>query len=163
MGGPSIPESRRRNMAAIKGRNTSPELQVRRFVHALGFRFRLHQKALPSRPDIVLKRLATVILVHGCFWHHHGCANSVWPKTRAQFWRGKILENRRRDKMNECELVKLGWRVITVWECGIRDQTAFPSLRRQLLRKTSAKRGARRKNSAGRSQKAGMLRASSKP
>src|SRR5687767_4112746 len=122
-----IPESRRRNMAAIRHKNTSPELLVRQALHAYGLRFRLHDKHLPGRPDIVLKRHNTVVLVHGCFWHHHGCHNSVWPKTRSVFWRAKIIGNRRRDRKNERALARLGWRVITIWECDVRSGKALSS------------------------------------
>src|SRR6266404_4785076 len=80
----SVSESRRRNMAAIRGKNTTPEMLVRRFLHASGLRYKLHDPTLPGRPDIVLKRLRTIVEVQGCFWHHHNCANSVWPQTRAK-------------------------------------------------------------------------------
>jgi DNA mismatch endonuclease Vsr len=126
-----IPESRRRNMAAIKHKDTTPEILVRQRLHSYGLRFRLHDKSLPGRPDIVLKRHNTVILVHGCFWHHHGCHNSVWPKTRRNFWRAKITGNRRRDKRNERALLRLGWRVITIWECDVRSGKAFSLLSRR--------------------------------
>src|SRR5688572_28181844 len=102
-----IPESRSRNMAAIKGRNTRPEMVIRKFLHREGFRYRLHRKDLPGKPDLVLPRLGAVVLVHGCFWHHHGCRNSVWPKTRAGFWRAKILGNQRRDSRQEKALAAL--------------------------------------------------------
>jgi DNA mismatch endonuclease (patch repair protein) len=127
-----ISESRRRNMAAIKGKNTTPEMLVRRFLHASGLRYKLHDPKLPGRPDIVLKRLRTIVEVQGCFWHHHGCANSVWPQTRAAFWRDKILGNRQRDIKNRRQLRRLGWRVITIWECEVRSGKAFPRLRRLL-------------------------------
>lgn len=118
-------------MAAIKHKDTTPEILVRQRLHSYGLRFRLHDKSLPGRPDIVLKRHNTVILVHGCFWHHHGCQNSVWPKTRRNFWRAKITGNRRRDKRNECALLRLGWRVITIWECDVRSGKAFSLLSRR--------------------------------
>lgn len=124
-------------MAAIKHKNTTPEILVRQRLHSHGLRFRLHDKTLPGRPDIVLKRHKTVVLVHGCFWHHHGCANSVWPKTRRSFWRGKINGNRRRDKANERKLRQLGWRVITIWECDVRSGKAFSLLSRRFPRKKS--------------------------
>ncbi|MGH9551034.1 MAG: very short patch repair endonuclease [Terriglobales bacterium] len=127
-----ISEARRRNMAAIKHKNTTPELAVRQHLHRRGFRFRLHDRTLPGRPDIVLKRYKTVVQVHGCFWHHHGCYNSVWPRTRKQFWRDKIGGNITRDRKNERRLVRAGWRVLTVWECEVRDGTAFPKLGHQL-------------------------------
>lgn len=131
MAEPPISESRRRNMAAIKYKNTKPELVVRRILHARGLRFRLHHKHLPGHPDIVLKKHKSVVLVHGCFWHHHGCANSVWPHTRREFWRKKITGNRRRDRKNEEALTRLGWRVITIWECEVRDRKAAGILARR--------------------------------
>jgi len=118
---PKISDARRRNMAAIRNKNTKPELVVRRLLHSAGLRYRLHDNRLPGKPDIVLKRLRTVVQVHGCFWHHHGCANSVWPKTRAAFWRAKIMGNVRRDRVNDLAVIRLGWRVVTVWECETRD------------------------------------------
>ena len=131
-----VSEARRRNMQAIKGKNTTPELTVRRFLHAAGFRFRLHDGRLPGRPDIVLKRFRTVVFVHGCFWHHHGCANSVWPKTRSEFWRAKLGGNRRRDRVVQRGLERLGWRVLTVWECEADSATVRSHLVRALRRST---------------------------
>lgn len=104
-------------MAAIRGRDTKPELIVRRALHAAGLRFRLHRKDLPGRPDIVLPKYRTVIFVHGCFWHHHNCKYFVWPKTRAEFWRQKILTNQKRDRIVQRSLASAGWRVVVVWEC----------------------------------------------
>jgi DNA mismatch endonuclease (patch repair protein) len=104
-------------MAAIKGKNTKPELLVRRALHASGFRYRLHAKDLPGRPDIVLPKYNTVIFVHGCFWHHHGCKNSAWPRVRSDFWGNKIRANVERDAVNEIALKAMGWRVSIVWEC----------------------------------------------
>jgi DNA mismatch endonuclease (patch repair protein) len=129
-----VSESRRRNMAAIKPKNTKPEMAIRRFLHGRGFRYRLHRKSLPGRPDIVLKKLNTAIFVHGCFWHHHGCSNSVWPKTRAEFWRAKILGNRKRDRKHEHSLTKLGWKVVVVWECEVEDPKALRRLLATLRR-----------------------------
>jgi DNA mismatch endonuclease, patch repair protein len=114
-------------MAAIRWKNTSPELVVRRALHAAGLRFRLHDGRLPGRPDIVLRRHKAVVFVHGCFWHHHGCRNSVWPSTRAAFWRQKIKGNIARDIRSTRELRTLGWRVFVVWEC---QSTNPRSLRR---------------------------------
>jgi DNA mismatch endonuclease (patch repair protein) len=119
-------------MAAIRSKNTKPELLIRRFLHALGLRYGLHASGLPGKPDIVLRRLRTVVLVNGCFWHHHGCANSVWPQTRSGFWREKITSNRERDRRNQRELQQLGWRVIKVWECDVRTGDAIPLLLEQL-------------------------------
>jgi DNA mismatch endonuclease (patch repair protein) len=119
-------------MAAIKSKNTKPELLIRRFLHSLGFRYGLHGSGLPGKPDMVFKQLRTVVLINGCFWHHHGCANSVWPRTRRGFWREKIMGNRQRDRRNQRELQKLGWRVIKVWECEVRNGDAIPLLLDQL-------------------------------
>jgi len=113
------PEVRSLNMAAIRACNTQPELSVRRFLHAQGFRFRIHQKTLPGKPDIVLLKHRTIIFVHGCFWHLHGCKNSVMPKTRTEWWRAKLKGNRDRDEKNRACLEELGWKVIIIWECEV--------------------------------------------
>ena len=120
-------------MAAIKGKNTKPELLVRSWLHRNGFRFRLHRKDLPGTPDIVLPKYRTVIFVHGCFWHSHGCANSDVPRTRRAFWKEKLSTNRSRDKKMSLSLRKLGWRVVVVWECELRahpDRTLTRSVKR---------------------------------
>lgn len=109
-------------MAAITGKNTQPELALRRFLHALGYRFRLHRKDLPGKPDIVMPRLRTCIFVHGCFWHRHaGCRYATTPKTRSEFWAEKFLRNVERDLVNVRALEALGWKVMIVWECEIRQ------------------------------------------
>jgi DNA mismatch endonuclease (patch repair protein) len=118
----AVPAARRRNMAAIKGRDTKPELIVRRQLHAAGFRFRLHRPDLPGRPDIALPKYRTVIFVHGCFWHRHNCRYFKWPKTRAAFWRDKIGANVLRDRKRRLELERLGWKVLVVWECETRSE-----------------------------------------
>lgn len=110
-------ENRSRNMAAIRGSNTKPELAVRKFLHANGLRFRLHRKDLPGKPDIILPKYRTAIFVHGCFWHLHGCRNTVIPKTRTEWWTAKLEGNRARDEKSSLRLNELGWRVIIVWEC----------------------------------------------
>jgi DNA mismatch endonuclease (patch repair protein) len=107
-------------MRAIKSANTKPEILVRKALHAAGFRFRLHSKNLPGKPDIVLPKYRTVIFVHGCFWHGHDCEYFKVPKTRTEFWLNKITENKRRDKINADKLIELGWRVLVVWECDTR-------------------------------------------
>ena len=112
------PQRRSQIMARIGPRDTQPELTVRQIAHRLGFRFRLHAKNLPGRPDLVLKRHRTVIFVHGCFWHRHaGCSNSTMPKTRVKFWVAKFDGNVSRDARNIAALRAAGWRVITIWEC----------------------------------------------
>lgn len=118
-------EQRSRNMAAIRSANTKPEMRVRSALHRLGFRFRLHRKDLPGRPDIVLPKHRTVIFVHGCFWHCHRCRyGSVVPATRAAFWAAKRGGNVERDRRNATALRKLGWRVLVLWECEIRAKEA---------------------------------------
>jgi DNA mismatch endonuclease (patch repair protein) len=115
--------TRSRMMAAIKGKNTKPELLVRKALHAAGFRFRLHDKSLPGRPDIVLKKHKLVILVHGCFWHGHHCSKFKWPKTRQKFWHNKILGNKKRDSGARRSLKRFGWKCVVIWECEITRPT----------------------------------------
>jgi DNA mismatch endonuclease, patch repair protein len=115
-------------MSAIRGKNTKPEMRVRSFLHRAGLRFRLHRADLPGKPDIVLPGRSVAIFVHGCFWHWHGCKYSVWPKTRAEFWREKIMGNVQRDRRHVRALRRIGWRPITVWEC----QTSAEQLDRLL-------------------------------
>ena len=116
-------EQRSRNMAAIRGRHTKPEILVRRFLHASGLRFRIHP-ALPGRPDLVLPAHRTAVFVHGCFWHRHDCPNGrVWPATRPEFWRAKLSGNAERDVRTVQKLEELGWRVLTVWECDLGEKT----------------------------------------
>ncbi len=113
---------RSRNMAAIRGKDTAPELAVRRILHAMGLRFRLHRRDLPGRPDIVLPKHRTVVFVHGCFWHRHEvCRYTTTPKTRQEFWQSKFAANVERDSRNRTDLRQLGWRVIVVWECELRQ------------------------------------------
>lgn len=106
-------------MAGIKGRNTKPELDVRSYLHRKGLRFRLNSRTLPGRPDIVLPKYNSVVFVHGCFWHRHGCTKFVWPKTRVEFWKEKLNANAARDVRNAAKLRSLGWHVYTVWECRL--------------------------------------------
>jgi len=116
------PKRRSRNMSRIRCKDTSPEIVVRSLVHRMGFRYRLHVHKLPGRPDLVFGRLKKVIQIHGCFWHRHaGCPHSHIPKTRIEYWRPKLTMNRRRDKQNEKKLRKLGWDVLILWECQLRD------------------------------------------
>ncbi len=118
---------RSRIMAAIHSRDTKPELIVRRYLFARGFRFRLNHPRLPGRPDIVLRKYRTVIFVNGCFWHGHDCPAFHLPRTNADFWRRKIERNRRRDADVQRQLAAMGWHCITVWECDLdrkkREQT----------------------------------------
>lgn len=113
---------RSRMMSGIRGKNTKPELVVRRYLHASGLRFRLHKRGLPGRPDLVLARWNVVVFVHGCFWHgHDGCRYFRVPGTRTDFWVKKIGGNAERDVRTERQLRELGWRVIVIWECAIRN------------------------------------------
>lgn len=109
-------------MASIRARDTKPELQVRRYLHSRGFRFRLVRKDLPGKPDLVLTRWQVAIFVHGCFWHGHvECRYATVPRTRTEFWAAKIAANATRDARAIDALIALGWRVIVVWECALRD------------------------------------------
>jgi DNA mismatch endonuclease, patch repair protein len=122
----TISEERRSwNMSRIKGRNTGPELRLRSLLHRAGFRFRLHAKDLPGKPDIVLPKYHTAIFVHGCFWHRHeGCRNATTPSTRTEFWQDKFDANVERDRRNRAALERAGWTVITVWECDLKADAA---------------------------------------
>ena len=112
------PKRRSAIMARITSRDTAPELAVRSMAHKMGFRFRLHRKDLPGRPDLVLPKHRLVIFVNGCFWHRHsGCANSIMPKTRTAFWRQKLNGNVERDRRNYQRLLAMGWRTLVIWEC----------------------------------------------
>lgn len=123
------PEQRSYNMSRVKSKNTKPELIVRKFLHAHGFRYKLHDKLLPGKPDIVLPKYKTVIFVHGCFYHgHEGCRYFVVPKTRTDWWLNKINGNRRRDEENNAKLVSDNWRIMTVFECELK-----PAIKEQTL------------------------------
>jgi DNA mismatch endonuclease (patch repair protein) len=117
------PEVRSRMMSGIRGKDTKPEMIVRRGLHARGFRFRLHDKRLPGKPDLVFPKYHAVIFVHGCFWHGHGCHLFKWPKTREAFWREKIEGNQERDAEINQQLMRTGWRVIEIWECALKGKT----------------------------------------
>ena len=122
-------------MARVKGKDTRPELLVRKTLHRLGYRFRLHPKDLPGKPDIVLPRHRTAIFVHGCFWHRHeGCRRASTPQTRSAFWQTKFEATLARDERQRADLEATGWKVVVVWECQTRDVDALrASLARQLL------------------------------
>jgi len=110
-------------MSRIKDKNTEPEKRIRSMLHELGYRFRLHRKDLPGRPDVVLPKYKTVIFVHGCFWHRHrGCKYSYQPKSRVEFWKTKFDTNVERDERNTEKLKKLGWRVLIIWECELEQK-----------------------------------------
>jgi DNA mismatch endonuclease (patch repair protein) len=114
------PEQRRLNMSRIRGKDTRPELLLRRSLHAAGLRYRLHAASLPGRPDLVFSRYGAVILVHGCFWHGHGCPLFKLPATRPEFWAAKIARNRDRDRSTAVSLQAAGWRLLTIWECSMK-------------------------------------------
>ena len=112
-------------MSRVRGRDTEPEMIVRKIAHGLGFRFRLHRRDLPGSPDLMFPRYRAVIMVHGCFWHRHpGCKYASSPKTRVRFWEDKFEGNVVRDRRNEGALDELGWRVMVIWECETRDREA---------------------------------------
>ena len=116
-------KTRSYNMSCIKGKDTKPEEQVRKFLFSEGFRYRKNVKELPGKPDIVLTKYKTVIFVNGCFWHHHDCKYFVWPKSNYEFWKSKIDQNVERDKNNHQLLVKAGWKVIEIWECSLKKES----------------------------------------
>ncbi len=112
------PEIRSEVMRQVKGKNTTPELRVRKLLHEMGYRFRLHRKDLPGKPDIVLPKYRLCIFVNGCFWHQHpGCPRATIPASNADFWEPKLMRTRDRDRENIAELSKLGWRTLVIWEC----------------------------------------------
>lgn len=122
-------ETRSYNMSRIRSKDTKPEMLVRRFLHKNGFRYRLHVKDLPGKPDIVLPKYKTVIFIHGCFWHgHEGCKYYVVPKTRTEWWVEKIEKNKAKDLESEKKLVAVGWKVINIWECTIKNDATDSTL-----------------------------------
>ena len=122
--GKAAPLSRSEIMSRIRGRDTAPEIVVRKIIHALGFRFRLQRRDLPGTPDVVLPRHRTAIFVHGCFWHRHpGCSRATTPKTNGDFWHAKFDRNVERDRAAVQALQAVGWRVEVVWECETRDRS----------------------------------------
>ncbi len=113
-------EQRSKCMKNIRSKNTTPELIVRKFLYNKGYRYRLHDKKLPGKPDIVLRKFNTVIFINGCFWHgHKNCSEAKKPKSNSEFWKTKIVSNQQRDMKNIESLSKLGWRVLTIWECQL--------------------------------------------
>lgn len=122
------PEQRHRCMAAIHSRNTRPEMIVRRYLHACGYRYRVNHPRLPGKPDVVLRKFHACVFVNGCFWHGHDCGLFSLPKTNTQYWKEKIERNKERDRQNALQLARMGWHVLTIWECQLK-----PSARLQTL------------------------------
>lgn len=123
-------KTRSYNMSQVKGKNTKPELTVRKFLHANGYRYRLHVKDLPGKPDVVLPKYKTIIFVHGCFWHGHtGCKYATVPKTRTDWWLNKINTNKANDKKAVQKLIKEGWQIITIWECQLKKDKVSDTLK----------------------------------
>jgi DNA mismatch endonuclease (patch repair protein) len=135
---------RSRMMAAIKGKNTQPELVLRHGLHRLGFRYTLHNKSLPGRPDLVFSKYKAVLFAHGCFWHQHDCHLFKWPKSRKNFWRKKLLGNRALDEVQVKKLAAEGWRVGIVWECATKGPGKQP-VRRVILKCADWLRSSRRR------------------
>lgn len=128
------PERRSANMGRIRSKDTSPEIALRRLVHRLGYRFRLHRKDLPGRPDIVFPARRKIILVHGCFWHQHsGCREGRIPGSRLDYWDAKLKRNQVRDAANRTLLEEQGWKVLVVWECELKDVTTVTQTVRRFL------------------------------
>ena len=128
---PDVPDARRRTMSAIRSQNTGPEMAVRRLLHGMGYRYRLHRRDLPGKPDVVLPGRRRIVEVRGCFWHQHPdptCRGASTPKTRSEFWQAKFEGNVARDRRNEQALADLGWHVLVIWECEVRR----PDLERRL-------------------------------
>ncbi len=113
------PEKRSDVMSRVGSKDTKPELMIRKGLHALGFRYRLHVKDLPGKPDLVFRRYGSVIFVNGCFWHGHSCPRCRMPSTNADYWKRKVARNVERDAMNRRSLLDEGWRVLTIWECSL--------------------------------------------
>lgn len=122
------PVTRSRMMSGIKGKNTSPELVIRKALHARGFRFRIHTTHLPGKPDLILPKFRAAIFVHGCFWHGHNCRYFKTPKTRTEFWMDKIEKNKVRDAIQIAKLNEADWRTLIIWECAIRKMKSENSI-----------------------------------
>jgi DNA mismatch endonuclease, patch repair protein len=130
--------TRSRMMSAIRGTDTKPEITVRRYLHGRGFRYRLHVKGMPGRPDVVLPKYSTAVFVHGCFWHQHpGCRYAYMPASNQEFWKTKLEGNIERDARHRARLEELGWRVEVVWECEAGDPKRLRKLEQSLRRLTA--------------------------
>jgi DNA mismatch endonuclease (patch repair protein) len=118
-------EQRRRIMQSVGTKNTGPEWTVRRLLHAAGYRYRLHARDLPGKPDLVFRKRQAAVFVHGCFWHWHGCSKGQPPKSKLDYWQPKLEANRLRDERQRHQLEELGWSVLTVWQCETKDEDAL--------------------------------------
>lgn len=128
------PEERSRRMSLVRSIDTKPEMAVRRLVHSLGYRYRLHGSDLPGRPDLVFRSRRAVVFVHGCFWHRHeGCSLARLPKSRVEFWMAKLEGNRERDARKVVALKEAGWRVLVVWECELKNMEVLAERLRRFL------------------------------
>ena len=118
---------RSERMSRVRSKDTKPEMIVRSLVHGMGYRYRLHDRKLPGKPDLVLRSRGKIIFVHGCFWHRHGerCAYTRWPKSKLHFWRPKLEQNHQRDRVVRRKLRGLGWKVLVIWECQLKDRKAM--------------------------------------
>ncbi|KAA3661717.1 MAG: DNA mismatch endonuclease Vsr [Calditrichaeota bacterium] len=130
------PKKRSAMMSGIKGKNTKPELLIRKALYGQGFRYRLHHPKLPGKPDIVMAKYNSIIFIHGCFWHMHGCHLFKWPSTRPDFWHNKIQGNQKKDSENLQKLFKNGWRVLIIWECSLKgkEKLDFDFLLEQIIK-----------------------------
>lgn len=115
------PDKRSETMRRIRSKDTLPEKAIRSLIHRMGYRFRLHARSLPGKPDLVFPGRKKVIFVHGCFWHHHNCAKGAFPKSKTNFWIPKLLLNQKRDAEKRAELHRLGWKTLVIWQCQLSD------------------------------------------
>lgn len=128
-------EQRKLTMQRVRSKDTSPEMRVRRMVHRLGFRYRLHKKDLPGKPDLVFSRVKKVIFVNGCFWHSHpGCKAAKTPKSNSDYWKPKLARNKKRDQDNYQKLRDAGWSVLVIWECQTKDEQGMRKIITTYLR-----------------------------
>lgn len=135
------PKERSERMSRIRSKDSNPEMKLRRLVHGLGFRYRLHVKELPGKPDLVFPARRAVIFMHGCFWHRHeGCKLARLPKSKLDFWMAKLEANRQRDLLHQRKLLDLGWRVLVIWECELNDAEHVSRVVRKFLRKQQGRK-----------------------
>ena len=130
---PLTKEERSERMSRVKNRDTNPEMKVRRIVHGMGYRYRLHAKELPGKPDMAFRPKKKVIFVNGCFWHQHDCGKYRMPKTRMDFWQPKLNRNKERDRMNYEKLQKQGWDYLVIWECQIGNEPTLKTRVKEFL------------------------------